>query len=117
MKATVSQKIRLGLFTIVAIMLFLAAIFVIGSKKNMFADTFTIYGTFKTISGLQVGNNVRFSGINIGTVADITILNDSTVRVAMRLREKVHKFVKTDATATIGSDGLMGDKLVNISPG
>jgi len=117
MKATTSQKIKIGIFTLTGFVVFLAGIFTIGNKKDIFSNTFPIYGTFKNIGGLQIGNNVRFAGINVGTVANINIENDSTIRVSMRLKWKVHRFLKSDAMASIGTDGLMGDKLVNISPG
>lgn len=117
MKATIAQKAKIGVFTLTGIVLLAAGIFLIGEKRNMFGRTFTIYGTFKNIGGLQSGSNVRFAGIDIGTVISITILNDSSIKVGMRLKEKVHPFLKSDAVASIGSDGLMGDKLVNISPG
>ena len=117
MKTTTQQKVKIGIFTVVGIGLLLGGIFVIGSKKNMFSKTFTIYGTFRNVGGLQVGNNIRFAGINVGTVQDIGIINDSTVRVDMQMEQKVQQFLKTDATASIGSDGLMGDKLIIISPG
>ncbi len=83
----------------------------------MFDNTFTIYGKYKNVGGLQIGNNIRFAGINVGTVEDITIENDTTVRVDMRLESKVRPFLKSDAMASIGSDGLMGDKLITIAPG
>lgn len=117
MKATTTQKAKIGLFTLVGVLLLLIGIFVIGSKKNMFGETFPIYGLFKNVGGLQVGNNIRFAGINVGTVEGITIVNDTTVRVDMRLQHRVKPFLKTDARASIGSDGLMGDKLVVITPG
>jgi phospholipid/cholesterol/gamma-HCH transport system substrate-binding protein len=117
MKATASQKIRIGIFTIAGFAILLGGLFVIGSKRNMFAKTFVIYGVFRNIGGLQIGNNVRFAGINVGTVKGINIENDTSVQVMMALKEKVHPFVKEDAMASIGTDGLMGDKLVNISPG
>ena len=117
MKTTGSQKIKIGIFTLAGIGVLLGGVFVIGNRKNMFNDTFTIYGTFKNVGGLQIGNNIRFAGINVGTVEDIAITNDTTVRVDMRLQEKVKPFLKTDAMASIGSDGLMGDKLIIIAPG
>ena len=117
MKTTGGQKVKIGIFTLVGIVVLLSGIFVIGSKRNLFTDTFSIYGTFKNVGGLQVGNNVRFAGINVGTVEDISIINDSTVRVNMRMKSKVQPFLKYDAKASIGSDGLMGDKLITISPG
>lgn len=117
MKTTTSQKVKIGIFTLGGILLLVAGIFIIGSKKNMFGNTFAIYGTFNNVGGLMPGNNIRFAGINIGTVENITIVNDSTVRVDMRLQSKVRPFLKYDAVASIGSDGLMGDKLITISPG
>jgi phospholipid/cholesterol/gamma-HCH transport system substrate-binding protein len=53
----------------------------------------------------------------VGTVEQIQLKNDSTVRVVLVMKEEVRKFIKTDATASIGSDGLMGDKVLTISPG
>ncbi|MCD6010351.1 MAG: Mammalian cell entry related domain protein [Flavipsychrobacter sp.] len=117
MKTTVAQKAKIGIFTLVGIMIFIAAIFIIGSKRNMFGNTFNIYGTFKNVGGLQIGNNVRFAGIDMGTVEGINIVNDTTIKVTMRLKRKVLRHLKSDAMASIGSDGLMGDKLINISPG
>jgi phospholipid/cholesterol/gamma-HCH transport system substrate-binding protein len=117
MKTSASQKVKIGVFTLAGIAVLLAGIFVIGNKKNMFSSTFSIYGTFKNVGGLQVGNNIRFAGINVGTVEDIVIQNDTTVRVDMVLQSKVRPFIKSDAMASIGSDGLMGDKLIVIAPG
>ena len=117
MKTTPSQKAKIGIFTLAGVAILVAGIFIIGNKKNMFGDTFSIYGKYKNVGGLQIGNNIRFAGINVGTVEDITIENDTTVRVDMRLQSKVRPFLKKDALASIGSDGLMGDKLITIAPG
>jgi phospholipid/cholesterol/gamma-HCH transport system substrate-binding protein len=117
MKATPSQKIRIGLFTFLGLALLVFAIFFIGNKRNLFSSTFNVYGTFRNVSGLQIGNNVRFAGINVGVVQNISIVNDSTARVDLTLNNEVKKFVKKDAKIAIGSDGLMGDKLIVISPG
>lgn len=114
---TTAQKIRIGLFTVIGIILFILGIFFIGSSKSLFTDTYNVYGTFNNVGGLQVGNNVRFAGITSGAVEKITVINDTTVRVDMRIQTKYQPYIKTDATATIGSDGLMGDKLITIAPG
>lgn len=117
MKASVAQKIKIGIFTIAGIVLFVIGIFLIGSKKNMFGNTFLIYGTFSNVSGLEPGSNIRFGGINVGTVEGVRIISDSLIRVDMRMKDHVSPFLKTDAIATIGSDGLMGDKLITITSG
>jgi phospholipid/cholesterol/gamma-HCH transport system substrate-binding protein len=117
MKSTSKQRVKTGIFTLVSIGVLAAGIFVIGNKRNLFGGTYDVYGTFRNISGLQMGNLVRFNGINVGTVEGINIVNDSTISVYMKLKMKVRPFIKQDATASIGSDGLMGDKLISIAPG
>ncbi|HEK19233.1 MULTISPECIES: MlaD family protein [unclassified Mucilaginibacter] len=117
MKTTSSQKIKIGIFTIAGILVLFLAVFYIGNQKSMFSSTFKVYGMFKNVSGLTVGNNVRFAGINVGVVDAINIVNDSSVRVDLTLNNSVKKFIKKDSKLSIGSDGLMGDKLVVIAPG
>ncbi|AYN04231.1 MlaD family protein [Flavobacterium sp. 140616W15] len=110
-------KWKLGMFVTIGLILFMLTIYFIGKQQNLFGSTFHITSTFKTVSGLQVGNNVRFSGINIGTVEDIQLINDSSVVVKLIIKDEVRQFIKTDARASIGSEGLMGDKVLTISPG
>lgn len=108
---------KLGMFVIVGISVFVVTIYLIGKSQNLFGSTFTLNTKFKNVSGLTVGNNVRFSGINVGTVDDIQFVSDTSVVVTLIVKDDVQKFIKVDATASIGSDGLMGDKVLTISPG
>ena len=108
---------KLGIFVIAGLVLFVATIYFVGKQKNIFGNTFHIKAEFKTVSGLKVGNNVRFSGINIGNVDEVELLTDTSVLVDMVIRKKYQEFIKKDARASIGSDGLMGDKVLTISPG
>src|SRR6202000_645131 len=117
MKTTSGQKVKIGVFVLAGLVVLVLAIFLIGNKKSLFSSTFNVHGMFKNVSGLQVGNNVRFAGINVGVVEDIQIITDSAVKVTLTLNEGVRKFIKKDAKLSLGSDGLMGDKLVVIAPG
>jgi len=108
---------KLGMFVVIAILLFVVTIYFVGKQKNLFGSTFRLKAQFKTVSGLKVGNNVRFSGINVGTIDDITLMTDTSVLVDLVIKKEVQQFIKTDAVASIGSDGLMGDKVFTISPG
>ena len=110
-------KIRLGLFIIAGLTLFLLAIFIIGKQKNLFDPVFGLSTKFQNVSGLQVGSAIRFSGINVGTVDNIEILNDSTVKVDMIIKKDVQKFIRADSKAGIGSEGIIGDKIIVISQG
>lgn len=108
---------KLGMFVLIGLVLFAFTIYYVGMQKNLFGSTFRLKSNFKNVSGLEVGNNVRFSGINVGTVSEIELITDSSVVVNLLIKDDVQQFIKTDATASIGSDGLMGDKVLTISPG
>ncbi len=111
------NTIRLGIFVTVGALLLAVAIYSIGKKQQLFSNTFRISGYFTDISGLQVGNNVRFSGITIGIVEGIEMIADTAVKVDMTIDSKMKKFIRKDAKAIIGTDGLMGNKIVVIAPG
>lgn len=117
MEKTDNQKIRLGLFIIIGSILFFAAIYFIGNKQNLFGNTSNLKAVFANINGLQVGNNVRYAGIDIGTVKAIEMINDTTVTVEMIIDTKIMTHIKKNAIATINSDGLVGNMIVNIIPG
>ncbi len=117
MKISSSQKAKTGIFIIAALCILGVTIFLIGKQKDLFSKNFSVSSDFNNVSGLQVGNFVRFDGINVGTVNGISIINDTTVRVSMILQKKVQPYIKADSKASIGSDGLMGDKLIEVSPG
>ncbi len=117
MAKTTLENLRLGIFVVIGTVLLLLAAYLIGNRQNMFGSTFDITATFKNASGLQNGNNVRFSGINVGTVKKIEMINDTTIRVHMIIEEKMQEYIKKDAIASIGSDGLVGSMLINIVPG
>ena len=110
-------KIRLGLFITGGLALFIITIFLIGKQKNLFDPVFKLTTTFYSVSGLQVGSNVRFSGINVGTVDNISIINDSTVRVDMLIKKSVQRFIKNDCEAGIGSAGIIGDRILILTQG
>lgn len=117
MKNTNSQKLRLGAFVLIGTMLFIAGVYLIGQRQEMFIKTFTLSSYFQNVNGLQKGNNVRYAGIDIGTVKNIEMINDSTIKVDMAIEEKILSHIKKNAIATIGSDGLVGNMIVNIVPG
>lgn len=110
-------KVRLGLFIAGGTALFIIAIFIIGRQKNLFNPVFKIHTTFYSVGGLEVGNNIRFSGITVGTVDNIVIVNDSTVKVDLVIQKHIQKFIKTDCVVGIGSSGIIGNSLINISQG
>jgi phospholipid/cholesterol/gamma-HCH transport system substrate-binding protein len=108
---------KLGIFIVVGLVLLVMGLFFIGKQKNLFVSVFQLKSIFNNVSGLKVGNNVRFGGIAVGSVDGIQLVTDTSVLVNMSIKEEVRRFIKQDASASIGSDGLVGDRVVLISPG
>ncbi len=116
MEKTTSEKIRLGLFVILGTVVLVYGAYQIGNQENLFGETITINAVFRNVNGLQKGNNVRYAGINIGTVNNIEMKNDSVIMVTMIVQEKMRNHIKKNAIATIGTDGLVGSMIINIVP-
>lgn len=117
MEKTASQKIQLGFFVIIGLILFVTAVYLIGDKQKMFGKTNHLETVFNNVNGLQIGNNVRYSGVNVGTVLGIEMINDTSIKIDMIIDKAVFKHIKKDAIASIGSDGLVGSMVINILPG
>ncbi|HEY3252250.1 MAG TPA: MlaD family protein [Ignavibacteria bacterium] len=117
METSLNNKIKVGIFIAAGFMLFIVAIFVIGGKSNLFTPTFKVKAEFETVAGLKNGSQVRFNGINIGTVTDISIQSPEKALVIMSIEKNVQQFIKKDSKAVVSSEGLVGNKIVEIMPG
>lgn len=115
MKNTRISNLQLGSFVVIGLLFLITALYLIGSNRNLFNKTFEVSATFYNVNGLTKGNNVRFSGIDVGTINGVEITSDTSVRVRMIIETRVRQFIKKTSIATVGTDGLMGNKLVNIS--
>ncbi len=113
----IKRNMKLGAFVLGGVALFLISVFYLGRENNIFSKTFTVSAVFKNVEGLKDGDNVWLSGVKIGTVKKVSIISEGQVIVTMTLKEKQNEFIKKDATANIGSDGLVGNKIVVIRPG
>jgi phospholipid/cholesterol/gamma-HCH transport system substrate-binding protein len=111
------QDIKLGAFTLIGVVLFLIALFYLGREGNLFNKTFTVSAIFKNVEGLKEGDNVWLSGVKIGMVKKVQIVSEGQVVVNLSLKDKQNEFIKKNATAFVGSDGLVGNKIVVIRPG
>ena len=112
-----SEKIKVAVMVITGSILFVIGVYLIGNKQTMFSNSFELFTVLRNVNGLQIGNNVRYSGINVGTVGKIDMMSDTSIIVTMRVQEKIRQHVRKDAIATISSDGLVGSMFVNIIPG
>lgn len=111
------RTVSVGIFIVVGIAILIVAIFALGGQKRSFAPSLTLHAVFDNVNGLQKGDNVFFSGVKIGTVKDVEFYDTSQVRVTMNIEKRVQKYVRKDAKARIGAEGLIGSKIVVIYDG
>jgi phospholipid/cholesterol/gamma-HCH transport system substrate-binding protein len=114
-----SRAFRVGLFIVVALLVFGGGVFWIGKKQFMFHSTYRLSANFQNVAGLNGGAEVRVGGIHEGTVRQIQLPTkpNENIRVLMDLAKGTRNVIKKDSVATIRSEGLVGDKFVEISFG
>jgi phospholipid/cholesterol/gamma-HCH transport system substrate-binding protein len=111
------RMVTVGVFVLVGIIIFIAAVLTLGGQKKTFEKKSTLKAIFKDVNGLQEGNNVWFSGVKVGTVQNISFTADAMVEVVMSIQTKAMKYIKKDARAKISSEGFIGNKIVVIFGG
>jgi phospholipid/cholesterol/gamma-HCH transport system substrate-binding protein len=114
-----SREFRLGLFIVITLGILVTGVFLIGSKQALFHSTYRVNANFRNVTGLTPGADVRVGGIQQGTVRRIDLPKrpDGDVSVVMDLRSETRDVVKRDSLAAIKSEGMVGDKYVEISFG
>ena len=117
MNTSKNRSLKLGLLVSAGALLFVLAVYYLGSKQNLFSSSITVKSYFYNVKGLMEGNKVRYSGINVGIVDGISIVSDSTILVKLSIDKDVKKFIRKDSKVEIGQEGIMGNKIVNIYPG
>jgi phospholipid/cholesterol/gamma-HCH transport system substrate-binding protein len=116
---TYNRLIGVGIFVLGGILLFSLGLFLIGSRRMFFADKFEVYTAFSRVTGLEAGAKVRVAGMDAGQVEEIAVPRGPAERfhIRMRLREDLHPLVRTDSVASIQTDGLVGNRFVQIDKG
>lgn len=111
------KGVKVGIFIVIGLAILLLGVFTLGGQKKTFVKSFTLSVVFDDIQGLKTGNNVWFSGVKIGTIKKIQFYGTSQVQVFLSIEEQAHQYIHKDATASISSDGLIGNKIVVIDGG
>lgn len=111
------RQITVGVFIFIGLIIFVLGIFTLGSQRKAFIESFNINVVFDDIQGLKTGDNVWFSGVKIGTIKKIQFYGTSQVQVFMNIEEEARKYIHKDAAASIGSDGLIGNRIIVLTGG
>lgn len=118
MKVSSNQRaIILGIFIFLGLAILVLTILTLGSQKNSFQKSITIKAFFGNVNGLQKGNNIWFSGVKVGTIKKVTLEGNGKVEVDMNIDDEIVKFIPKDAKAKLSSDGLIGNKIIEIYGG
>ena len=113
------KKLIVGIFVAGCLLLFGVGLFLIGNSNQLFTKSFSVYADFAKITGILNGGKVRVAGMDAGTVTRIDVPSrpDAKFRIHFRIIEKLHPIVRQDSVATIQTDGLLGNKFLQIDAG
>ncbi len=114
-----SKAVGAGVFVVLGVLLFTAALFMIGERRLLFEQRFPVYTEYAKLGELETGAVVRVAGMDAGEVTEIQIPNTPSgkFRVKMELREDLHQLIRQDSFATTQTEGLVGGIFVSISKG
>lgn len=112
-----SLELRVGLFVTLALIVGTVLTFSLGNRSALFSAKRQYIAVFSNVDGLRPGSPIRMSGLDVGTVSDVRFRNDGQCEVVLEINEAQARFVTATSVATIGSKGLLGDKLVEVAPG
>ncbi len=111
------RAVIVGLFLAIGLIVFILGVFTLGGQSKSFSKSVHISAVFDDVAGLKKGNNVWFSGVKVGTISDIHFTGPSQVDVKMSVDENSRQYIHDNAQVHIGSDGLIGNKIIVIDGG
>ncbi len=113
------RKFRVGLFVLVSLVAFLAMIYALGARARLFEPRYTIHADFTEVAGLTPGATVRLAGVQIGRVTGVHLPSEpgGKVRVDLTIGRQFADRIRADSRARIETQGLLGDKIVEITVG
>jgi len=118
MRSTSNRRaVIVGIFTLIGIAILVVTILTLGSQKKTFTNSVTVTSYFSNVNGLQKGNNIWFTGVKVGTVKSVDIIESGKVEVKLNIDESAQQYIRKDAHAKLSTDGLIGNKIVEIYGG
>jgi phospholipid/cholesterol/gamma-HCH transport system substrate-binding protein len=111
------RAVIVGVFILLGAILLSGGLFMVGGKRNSFEKTIRLNAVFDNVSGLQKGNNIWCSGVKIGIIKKVRLISNHKVQVLMEIDQEFQNLIYKDAKTKIGSDGLVGNKIVMVYGG
>jgi phospholipid/cholesterol/gamma-HCH transport system substrate-binding protein len=112
-------KLRIGAFILVSLVVFFAIVYLLGARARYFESKYELAAEFNEVAGLLEGATVRLAGVQIGRVTSVVLSTrpQGKVRVTMTVARRFHERIRQNSEARIATQGLLGDKIVDITPG
>ncbi len=120
MKREFFTEARVGIFVMAGLLLTMIVLFQLGGQNEMFQRQYTLYASFKDISGLRAGASVQLGGLSVGNVDEIRFpeeLLEKQLTVKLRINKHFQERIRLDSVAMVNTQGLLGDKYIYISVG
>lgn len=114
------MQLRIGALVLVAILLFMGFVLSIGQRSALFQERYSLLTTFSSTEGLAVGAPVRLAGLTVGNVTRISFgrdPRDRRITMTLTVERRVQERIREDSVASIGTIGLVGDKVLDITVG
>ncbi len=115
MARQIINNIKLGVFVLAGLLFLILTLYMIGRNRNLFGSNFILKVKVENVQGLKPGNNVRFGGIDVGTVKKINFINDTAMEIVMTIDDMAKTVIRKNAIASIATDGLVGNKVLLIN--
>lgn len=116
-KESNKRTVVVGIFIFIGVIIFTTGILVLGGQRKTFVKSVRVTALFHDINGLAAGNNVWYAGVKVGTVKKITFVKHDLIEVVMNIDKSSRQFIHKDVKAKVGSDGLVGNKIVVLTGG
>jgi len=110
------RGVLVGVFVFLGIVFLIGGVLVVGNLHETFIKKMSVITLFDDVSGLQVGNNIWFSGVKVGMVKKVEFYGKQ-VKVTMKIEEKAQQYIRKDAKVKIATDGLIGNRIIVIYGG
>ena len=114
------MQLRIGALVLVGIVLFIGFVLSIGKRSTLFQEHYSLWASFSSTEGLAVGSPVRLAGVTVGNVTRIAFGHsprDRRIAITVSVERRVQDRVREDSVASIGTIGLVGDKVLEITVG
>ena len=116
------EQLKVGSVIVIALLVLTLAMYKLGEAANLFSSRYKLVAMLEGTSGLREGGQVTLAGQMVGTVSKIEFLpvdadTARNVKITLEVNEEIREQIRADSRARLRTQGLLGDKVIDITPG